>query len=157
MIDHICSASESSVMEARKTSQHIAQSSPLSKQFLRTVVCDHGIQSALQIEIRIGYSRSTRRNLLNDKPAVRRLANKRDKIRLRIRGSMITKLADNETSNRSTKLSRNNMDAVESDKRENHEVFPFLIVDFSSSCLISSFNRIITSYHHFPLFSTVIC
>jgi hypothetical protein len=44
------------------------------------------------------------------------------------------------------------MDAVESDKRESHQVFPFLIVDFSSSCLISSFNRIITPYHPFPRF-----
>jgi hypothetical protein len=44
------------------------------------------------------------------------------------------------------------MDAVESDKRESHQVFPFLIVDFSSSCLISSFNRIITPCHPFPRF-----
>jgi hypothetical protein len=121
------------------------------------MVCGDGIQSVLQSEIRIGYSRSTRGNLLNDKPTVRRLANKRDKMRQRISGSMITKLADNETSNRSTKVSRNRMDAVESDKRESHEVFPFLMVDFSSSCLMSSFNRIITPYHHFLLVLTVIC
>ena len=153
--DHTCSASRSSVTQARKTSQHNAQSSPLLKQFLWTMVCGDGFQSSLQTEYRIGYSQSMRRNLLNDKPTARRirLTNKRGKMRLRIRGSMITKLPDIVTSNRSDKVSRNAMDAVESDKREGCEVWSSLIVVFSSSSLISSHNRIITPSPFFPFAS----
>jgi hypothetical protein len=54
--DHTCSVSRSLITQARETSQHNAQSSPLLKQFLWTMVCGDGFQSSLQTDHRIGYS-----------------------------------------------------------------------------------------------------